>query len=88
MDFTKVNLPKPKNTRILSGGLSDLDYYKLKVSCKLKNRSLSTAGQTAFYTYLDKEWAEDEKRLEFEAARLGITPEELFHQLAMQGVDE
>lgn len=88
MDFSKVNLPAPKNTRVLSGALSDLDYYKLKVGCKLKNRSLSITGQTAFYNYISKEWAEDEKRLEFEAARLGITPEELFHRLAMQGVDE
>jgi len=32
--------------------------------------------------------ADDEKRLEFEAARLGITPEELFQHLVMEGVDE
>ena len=88
MDFNKINLPKPKNTRILSGALADLDYYKLKVGCKLQNKSLSTTGQTALYNYIAIAWADDQKRLEFEAARLGITPEELFQRLAVEGVEE
>lgn len=88
MDFNKIGLPKPKNTRILSGALADLDYYKLKVGCKLQNKSLSTTGQTALYSYIGRVWADDEKRLEFEAARLGITPEELFQRLAMEGAEE
>jgi hypothetical protein len=67
---------------------ADLDYYKLKVGCKLTNKSLSTAGQTALYAEIGRVWADDEKRLEFEAARLGITPEELFQRLAMEGVEE
>jgi hypothetical protein len=88
MDLSKLSLPEPKNPRVNSAPIADLDYYKFKVGCKLKRKSLSTGGQTAVYTYVLRNWAEDEQRLIVEANRRGITPEELFIQLATEGSDE
>ena len=48
---------------------------------------MSTGGQTAVYTYVLRNWSEDEQRLIVEANRLGITPEELFVKLATEGDD-
>lgn len=85
MDVSKLNLPEPKNSRINSAPVADLDYYKFKVGCKLKKKSLSTGGQTALYTYVLRNWPEDEQRLILEANRRGMSPEDLFMQLASEG---
>jgi hypothetical protein len=88
MDVSKLNLPDPKNPRVNSAPIADLDYYKFKVGCKLKRKSLATGGQTALYTYVLRNWPEDEQRLIVEANKRGMTPEELFTKLATEDGDE
>ena len=84
MDWTKVNLPTPKNPRPQVGELGDLDYWKLVVASKLVRKSIAAMLQTAVYTYLSRNWEEHEKRLQVEANKEGITPEEMFTKLASQ----
>ena len=86
MDWSKVELPEPGNTRIQAGALSRLDYYKLKVITKLINKSAASLYQNAMLTYLDRDWAKHEERLAIEAQSRGKTIEELFMEMA--GEDE
>jgi hypothetical protein len=82
MDWTKVQLPKTKTPkRFQSGELADLDHWKLIVAAKLLRKSVAATIQTAVYTYLQRNWAEHEARLEVEAQTRGMTPEELFMEL-------
>lgn len=86
MDWSKVQLPKPKDTKIQVLKLSNLDYYKLLVICELLPKSQSQVGQTAIYTYLQRTWQEHEQRLIFDAAQEGITPEEMFERLVRKAI--
>lgn len=81
MDWSKVDLPDVKPTRFQCGELSRLDHWKMVVASKLLKKSIAAMIQTAVYTYLAKNWEEHEKRLIVEAAREGITPEEMFVKL-------
>lgn len=88
MDLDKIHLPSPKHSRVLTGPLPDLDYYKFKVSAKLLKKSMSVSGQTAIITYLRRNWEkEHEQLLIYEAAQRGISPEELFMELASDDGD-
>lgn len=82
MDWSKIKLPSPKNPRPQVGELSDLDYWKLVVASKLLRKSIAAMLQTAIYTYLSRNWEEHEKRLQIEANKEGLTPEEMFVKLA------
>lgn len=81
MDWTKVKLPTPKNSRPQVGELGTLDYWKLVVASKLIKKSLAAILQTAAYTYLSRNWEEHERRLMVEAQSQGKSPEQLFMEL-------
>ncbi|MCG8365817.1 MAG: hypothetical protein MJA27_21100 [Pseudanabaenales cyanobacterium] len=74
-------MPPIEDTKIQIQKLAKLDYAKVLVICKLTEKSLSQAGQTALYTFLQRTWAQHEERLIFEAAQEGVSPEEKFIQL-------
>lgn len=84
MDWSQVKVPNPKNARPQTGELGTLDYWKLVVASKLIKKSLAAMLQTAVYTYLSRNWDEHEKRLQIEANKAGISPEEMF----MRMIDE
>ncbi|MBW4523413.1 MAG: hypothetical protein KME16_27555 [Scytolyngbya sp. HA4215-MV1] len=84
MDWSKVDLPAPKNPRPQCGELGDLDYWKMVVASKLIKKSIAAMIQTAVYTYLSRNWEEHEKRLQIEATREGVTPEEMFMKLSSE----
>ncbi|NET05596.1 MAG: hypothetical protein F6K16_12995 [Symploca sp. SIO2B6] len=88
LDFSKINVPAYSNTRIQTAPLGNLDYAKFKVGTKLKKRTLSGNSQQAMTAYTLRWWPDDEQRLIVEANRLGITPEELFNQLASEDSGE
>ena len=81
LDLNKVNIPEYQKPRIYTAELAQLDFAKLKVMGKLKKKSQGALAQTALYTYINKVWPEDYKRLCVEAKQKGITPEEHFEQL-------
>ena len=81
MEWDKVKLPPIEDTKIHIQKLAKLDYAKVLVICELTGKSLSQAGQTAFYTFLQRTWVQHEERLIFEAAQEGVSPEEIFMQL-------
>ena len=81
MEWEKVELPPIEDTKIQILKLAKLDYAKVLVICELTGKSLSQAGQTAFYTFLQRTWVHHEERLIFEATQEGISPEEKFIQL-------
>jgi len=82
MDWSKVDLPEPKDRLPKSGKLSNLDYYRLVVGSKIIRKSLMATIQTAVITYLDRNWDKHEDRLKMEATQRGITIEQLFEGLA------
>jgi hypothetical protein len=88
MDWTKLNLPDPRNSRPQVGEIGRLDYWKLVVAGKLIKKSLASMLQTAVYTYLSQNWEEHEKRLTVEATRAGVTPEEMFTRMVNEDTGE
>ncbi|MBD1911264.1 hypothetical protein H6F91_11960 [Leptolyngbya sp. FACHB-8] len=81
MDWSKVKLPTPKNSRPQVGELGTLDYWKLVIASKLVKKSLAAMLQSAAYNYLASNWEEHERRLMVEAQSQGKSPEKLFMEM-------
>ena len=86
MKWDKVTLPPIEDTTIQIHKMAKLDYAKVLVICELTGKSLSQAGQTAFYTFLQRTWEQHEERLIFEAAQEGVSPEEKFMRFFEQAL--
>lgn len=78
MDWSKVELPEFKNTRLTIQRFGKLDYAKLLVIARLIEKSQSQIGQKSLYTYLQRTWPEHEARLTVEANSRGLSLEECF----------
>lgn len=81
IDFTSIQLPPVKDTRINSGKLSQLDYVKFLLASKIMNRSLSTNAQSALTAYVRRNWADYEQALIVEANQAGISVEDFIVKL-------
>lgn len=89
MDWEKIEVGQytDRQRKPNTGTLGTLDYAKLLVISKLIGKPIANIIQTAIYTYLSRNWAEHETRLIVEAKSKGLTPEELFSQLAGKETD-
>lgn len=81
IDWSKVVIPKDKDTRVFSGKLSQLDYAKIVIGSNILNRSLSANAQSALTAYVRRNWVDHEQALIVEARQKGISPEELANQI-------
>lgn len=81
IDWSKVEIPTVKDTRVFSGKLSQLDYAKMVIGSAILNRSLSANAQSALTNYVRRNWSDHEQALIIEARQKGITPEELVNQI-------
>ena len=87
MDWSKIDLPDPPNSRPQTGELGRLDYWKLSVASKLIKKSLAATLQTAVLTYLKQNWPDHEARLQIEASNKGLTVEEMFEKIAQGEIE-
>lgn len=82
INYRSISKEKPLNLSIKSSALNELDWKKFKVMSKLAKRSIASNAQSVLTSYVRKFWGEYENSLIYEADQIGITPEELFNQLA------
>lgn len=83
--FIGGSLAVPKRTTIQTGSLPIREYYKLIVGASVRQRSLAAQSQAVLLDGVNEWWGAWAGNLEFEAAQLGISPEQLFVNIVREG---
>jgi len=81
IDFSSIQIPPAKDTRVNSGKLSQLDYVKFLLASKIMNRSLSANAQSALTAYVRRNWPEYEQAIIVEANQSGMSVEDFIIKL-------
>lgn len=78
IDFGRIALPDPKDSRMRSGLVPKLTYYRTKVAAIVLKKSVAELVQSAIILSDRRNWPEREELLIAEAVSAGITPEDFF----------
>ena len=84
MDWSQVVIPTaaetvaPRDVQV-----SEMVFYKLRVMASVSGRTVTQVYQDALKAYATENWADCETEMTLLSKNLGISPEELFSQLAI-----